>query len=473
MTPMKVLLCLVDGLGDYSHRDLDGKTPLQAARISTLDELAASGINGLMDPVSPGLACGSDTAHLALFGYDPRKWYRGRGAFEAIGAGLEMEAGDVAFKCNFAYSESPGIVTRRRVDRHFEREGPILCAMLNGVTIPGFPDITVRCQYATEHRCGVVFHSQGSALSDAIGGIDPLKDNLPLLSATPLNTSSNDPAALRTAAAVNAFAGYAARQLAAHPLSLTRQKEGKNPCNCILLRGPASPLAVPPMESNGGYLCTSRGAHCIGACRMVLGLCENLHFTREIPPGATGDMDSNLQAKAAAAIRTLKQSDGPSFIFLHVKGMDDAGHDGLLNERIRMIEAVDSMLRTIIDALEEEAKEEGEREEEVLIIVTGDHSTPTIAKDHSCEPVPICLALRGSRNHNHNHSSFHSSSASASASSLAAIYQDDVRNFDEVAASTGSLGRFPALQLLPLIDKIVSNVSSSSSSTSSTSSTLH
>ena len=87
-----------------------------------------------MDPVEPGLACGSDTAHLSLFGYDPRKYYRGRGAFESMGAGLDMAPGDIAFKCNFATVDvTSGLVLRRRADRRFEDIGPVLCAALDGM----------------------------------------------------------------------------------------------------------------------------------------------------------------------------------------------------------------------------------------------------------------------------------------------------------------------------------------------------
>ena len=103
---------------------------------------AAAGLNGLMDPVEPGLACGSDTAHLSLFGYDPRTHYRGRGAFESMGAGLAMDPGDIAFKCNFATLDpATGVVVRRRADRRFEELGPQLCAALDGLRLPSFPQV--------------------------------------------------------------------------------------------------------------------------------------------------------------------------------------------------------------------------------------------------------------------------------------------------------------------------------------------
>lgn len=94
----RVAFILIDGLGDVSLPQLNYMTPLQVANTPNLDAIASAGVNGLMDPVEAGLACGSDTAHLSLLGYDPRIYYRGRGAFESMGAGLAMSPGDIAFK---------------------------------------------------------------------------------------------------------------------------------------------------------------------------------------------------------------------------------------------------------------------------------------------------------------------------------------------------------------------------------------
>lgn len=94
----RVAFVLIDGIGDVSLPRFWYKTPLQVAKVPNLDAIASAGVNGLMDPVEVGLACGSDTAHLSLLGYDPRIYYRGRGAFESMGAGLAMSPGDIAFK---------------------------------------------------------------------------------------------------------------------------------------------------------------------------------------------------------------------------------------------------------------------------------------------------------------------------------------------------------------------------------------
>lgn len=97
----RVAFVLIDGLGDVSVPRFGYKTPLELAALPNLDAIASAGVNGLMDPVEVGLGCGSDTAHLSIMGYDPRVYYRGRGAFESMGAGLAMSPGDIAFKVSF------------------------------------------------------------------------------------------------------------------------------------------------------------------------------------------------------------------------------------------------------------------------------------------------------------------------------------------------------------------------------------
>ena len=155
MARARVVVLLIDGLGDVSVPSLGQRTPLQSARTSTLDALAAAGVNGLLDPVAPGLACGSDTAHLSLLGYDPRRCYRGRGAFESMGAGLDMDAGDVAFKCNFAVvDDATRLVTSRRADRHFEQHGRARPAQRTGKHgLAVSPHLSLRADAARAQRC--------------------------------------------------------------------------------------------------------------------------------------------------------------------------------------------------------------------------------------------------------------------------------------------------------------------------------
>ncbi|KAA8547844.1 hypothetical protein F0562_004273 [Nyssa sinensis] len=395
----RVAFVLIDGLGDVSLPRFGYKTPLQVAKIPNLDAIASSGVNGLMDPVEVGLACGSDTAHLSLLGYDPRIYYRGRGAFESMGAGLAMSPGDIAFKSNFAtLDEKTGIVTSRRADRHFEEEGPILCAALDGMKLPSFPQYEVRVRYATEHRCGVVV--KGPGLSGNISGTDPLKDNRLLLQAEALDGTDE---AKHTAAVVNELTKEISRILVSHPLNAKRAAEGKNIANVVLLRGCGIRIEVSPFEKKHGlWPCM------VAPTKIIAGLGLSLGIDILEAPGATGDYRTLLTSKATAIAKALSaplqpcpgvfvpgedehkpgRSDGYDFGFLHIKAIDDAGHDKASTFKFRGLEAVDQAIGQLARLL---WQAESTGNFQYFLCVTGDHSTPVEYGDHSFEPVPFAL----------------------------------------------------------------------------------
>ncbi|KAH7532837.1 hypothetical protein FEM48_Zijuj04G0064800 [Ziziphus jujuba var. spinosa] len=421
----RVAFVLIDGLGDVSLPKFGFKTPLQAANLPHLDAIASAGINGLMDPVEVGLACGSDTAHLSLLGYDPRVYYRGRGAFESMGAGLAMSPGDIAFKSNFAtLDEKTGIVISRRADRHFEEEGPILCAALDGMKLPSFPQYEVRVRYATEHRCGVVV--KGPKLSGNISGTDPLKDNRLLLKAEALDNTEE---ARHTAEVVNELSKEISRILVSHPLNAKRASEGKNIANVVLLRGCGirieldaetsgfdwipKALEIPNQQHNLKMVPPFLKKHGLRPCmvaptKIIAGLGLSLGIDILEAPGATGDYRTLLTSKATAIAKALSaplqsspnvfvpgedehkpgHSDGYDFGFLHIKAIDDAGHDKASIFKVKGLEAVDKAIGQLAKFLWE-AETTGNFQ--YFLCVTGDHSTPVEYGDHSFEPVPFAM----------------------------------------------------------------------------------
>ncbi|CAM0147670.1 unnamed protein product [Urochloa decumbens] len=445
----RVAFVLVDGIGDVAIPSLGGRTPLEAARAPGLDAVAAAGVAGLMDPVEPGLACGSDTAHLSLLGYDPRVYYRGRGAFESMGAGLAMAPGDIAFKSNFAtLDENAGIIVSRRADRHFEEEGPILCAALDGMKLPSFPDYEVRVRYATEHRCGVVV--KGPKLSGNISGTDPLKDNRLHLKAEPLDDSEE---AKNTAAVVNELSKEITRILVSHPINAKRAAEGKNIANVVLLRGCGIRIEVPAFETKHGL------APCMVApTKIIAGLGLSLGIDILEAPGATGDYRTLLTSKAKAIAKALSapmdtpprvfvpgedeykagRENGYDFGFLHIKAIDDAGHDKAVKLKVRGLEAVDRAigfepvpfaicrLRDYVGAIGEDT---------VLDTPLDDFLLPSVKSGEDL------LDNIGSTEHK--------------PSQLKAFSGDSVCEFNEIAAARGCLGRFPGSEMMGIIKKFI------------------
>lgn len=478
----RIALVLIDGLGDVSLPRFGYKTPLQVAKVPNLDAIASAGVNGLMDPVEVGLACGSDTAHLSLLGYDPRVYYRGRGAFESMGAGLAMSPGDIAFKSNFAtLDEKTGIVTSRRADRHFEEEGPILCAALDGMKLPSFPEYEVRVRYATEHRCGVVV--KGPKLSGNISGTDPLKDNRLLLQAKPLDDTDE---AKHTAAVVNELSKEISRLLVSHPVNEKRVAEGKNVANVVLLRGCGIRIEVPPFEEKHGL------RPCMVApTKIIAGLGLSLGIDILEAPGATGDYRTLLTSKSTAIARALSaplnscpnvfvpgedehkpgQPDGYDFGFLHIKAIDDAGHDKASVFKVKGLEAVDKAIGQLAKLL---WQAESTGRFEYSICVTGDHSTPVEYGDHSFEPVPFTLCRLkdfvgaiggGSKLMKISLDPFPLPTVKAGEDltgeclsedqktrvSVQAFSRDSVAELNEIAAARGCLGRFPGSEMMGII----------------------
>ncbi|CAA7045112.1 unnamed protein product [Microthlaspi erraticum] len=478
----RVAFVLIDGLGDVSIPKLGNKTPLQAANIPNLDAIASAGINGLMDPVEVGLGCGSDTAHLSLMGYDPRVYYRGRGAFESMGAGLAMSPGDIAFKSNFAtLDEKSGIVVSRRADRHFEEEGPILCAALDGMKLPSFPEYEVRVRYATEHRCGVVV--KGPRLSGNISGTDPLKDNRLLLEAKPLDESEE---AKHTAKVVNELSKEISRILVSHPVNAKRLAQGKNIANLVLLRGCGIRIEVPPFqEKHGLWPCM------VAPTKIIAGLGMSLGIDILEAPGATGDYRTLLTSKAVAIANALSaplnptpnvfvpgedghkpgRSDGYDFGFLHIKAIDDAGHDKATMFKVKGLEAVDKAIRQLAKLL---WIAESSTNYQYFLCVTGDHSTPVEYGDHSFEPVPFTMCrLREFVSAVGGESALLETSLDpfplptvvesgedvtddgGRKKAPAAIGGDSVAELNEIAAARGCLGRFHGGEMMGVITKFL------------------
>ncbi|PPD73154.1 hypothetical protein GOBAR_DD29928 [Gossypium barbadense] len=467
----RVAFVLIDGLGDVSIPKFGCKTPLQAANVPNLDAIA--GVNGLMDPVEVGLGCGSDTAHLSLLGYDPRVYYRGRGAFESMGAGLAMSPGDIAFKSNFAtLDEKTGIVTSRRADRHFEEEGPILCGALDRMKLPSFPEYEVRVRYATEHRCGVVV--KGPRLSGNISGTDPLKDNRLLLEAKALDDTDE---ARHTAAVVNKLSREISRILVSHPLNAKRLAEGKNIANIVLLRGCGIRIEVPPFQKKHDlWPCM------VAPTKIIAGLGLSLDINILEAPGATGDYRTLLTSKATAIAKALSaplqtcpnvfvpgedehkpgRSDGYDFGFLHIKAIDDAGHDKATVFKVKGLEAVDQAIGQLAKLMWQ-AESTGNFQYFICVSFepvpfaicrlkdfVGAIGGESVILETSLDPFPLPtvkvgedlnedIALGKGRN----------------CKQVESLSGDSVFEFNEIAAARGALGRFPGGEVMGIIKRFL------------------
>ncbi|MDO8339233.1 MAG: 2,3-bisphosphoglycerate-independent phosphoglycerate mutase [Candidatus Burarchaeum sp.] len=390
----KAIFIICDGLGDLP---MNGRTPLSAARKPNFDALAKGGQCGLLHTIGVGITPGSDTAHLALFGYDPCEYYNGRGTFEALGAGMAMKHGDVAFRANFSTVDASHRILDRRAGRL--KDATPLEAALRAIKLP---DCTLDFRSTVEHR-GVLVLS-GPGLSSNISDTDPHETGRQILRCEPLDKT---PEAAHTALLVNEFTRRALSVLKRHPFNLKLEKAHAKPANALLLRGPGSYVKVEGIEKKYGLK-----AACIAGGALYKGVARYVGIAVPFVKGATGRADTDLHAKAKAALAALPSRD---IVFIHVKATDSFGHDGDFAGKRSMIERIDGMVGQLRKAAPD-----------AYIILTGDHTTSVVLKHHSFEPVPILLNGPNVRT-------------------------DTVQRFDEMNCAAGSLGHLTGLELFRIV----------------------
>ena len=408
---MNVLFVVCDGMADRPVRELGRRTPLQAARTPVMDRVAELGITGLVDPVAPGVPPGSDVANMALLGYDPYEHYSGRGAFEALGAGLELGPGDVAFRCNFATVDERGVVLDRRAGRISTEHARVLAEALKEEAEELGAELGVEIAFVStvQHRGVLVLRGEG--LSRAISDTDPGEVGRPLRRCEPLEST---PQARRTAELVNAISERFREVLARHPLN----ERLKAPANAILLRGAGTlPHAKTLRELYG-----IRGA-CISAVALIRGVARMAGLELLDVPGATGSYDTDLDAKFSHALRALEG--GADLVFLHIKATDIASHDHAVEEKVGFIERIDGALGRAMELLD--------LEDETYLLITADHTTSLRTGKHEGDPVP--LALAGPE-----------------------VRRDEVRAFDEVSCARGGLCRLRGVDVMPVLMNLLGRV---------------
>lgn len=347
-TNAKLVLVVLDGLGDIATGGPESSTPLEAAITPNLDAVTQNAAQGRMIPVAPGITPGSGPGHLGLFGYDPLEFQVGRGVIEALGLGLELKSGDVCARANFCTLNAKGIVTDRRAGRIATEVCEELCAILSK-KIKKIGDTEVIIKAGKEHRFVVIFRGKG--LEGPLTDSDPNREGLTIATVKPTNAKS----AKQKKAAKLVASFYAA----ALPLIAK-----KKPANGFLLRGIAHQPAIPLFEDRYGLR-----AAAIAVYPMYKGLAQLVGMKKIEGP----------QTIAEQFERYLAEYDRYDYFFIHYKYTDKAGEDGDFDAKRKAIEDFDAALPILL-----------QKRPDVLAI-TGDHSTPVAVKGHSWHPQPVLL----------------------------------------------------------------------------------
>ena len=367
----------MDGLGGLPI-GTEGFTELEKANTPNLDDLASHGICGLHLPVGPGITPGSGPSHLALFGYDPLRYQVGRGVLSALGIEFDLEKTDVAARGNFCTLDEEGRVSDRRAGRISTEKNQELCTLLREIELPG---VDLFIETVKEYRILLVLRGEG--LGADLVDTDPQE-----VGAKPIEPQALNPKSKKTAELTKQFLDQAREILADH-----------HPANMLLLRG----FAKKPDWSSFEDIFGLRSA-AIAGYPMYRGVAKLVGM--EV-------LEAVDNVKREFQIMRERWQDF-DFFYLHVKRIDSAGEDGDFERKCRLIEEVDEQIPALMELNPD------------VLIVTGDHSTPSQLRYHSWHPVPVILWSKHCRT-------------------------DEVKHFGERACMVGGLGsRLPAIDLMPL-----------------------
>lgn len=373
----KLVLLVLDGLGGLPLVP-GGPTELETASTPNLDRLAAEGQAGLSQPIGLGITPGSGPGHLALFGYDPVASNIGRGALSALGLGLRLDAGDLGVRLNFCTLDDRGIVVDRRAGRIDTSLNQALVSRLNEIEVPG-----VELEFTTESQHRAVLIIRGAYLSPAVEETDPQTVGVPPVEPEPLTaTAQHTSAVLR-------LVGEAVRNCIG----------SESPANFVLMRGYAGLPELKSLKSLYGLR-----AVCLATYPMYKGLARVAGMA--VVDGLKS-VDEQMAALASAW-------DDYDYFFVHHKAPDARGEDGDFDAKSAAIEEMDRRLPALRDL--------GPN----VLVVTGDHSTPSRLRQHSWHPVP-CLIWGED------------------------VLPDTVESFGERSCGQGALGVFPAQSIMALM----------------------
>ena len=366
---MRCILIVGDGMADQPLQELGFKTPLEFVNPVFMNRLVCKGALGLLDPIAPGVVPDSDTANLAFLGYDPRFVCEGRGPFEAVGAGLQVKEGDLAFRCNFVTADENLCLVDERAGR-IGVEAKVLGEVVGQIRLKVHSDVEIYFRHIRGFKAALVL--RGDGLSANVSKVLPIKGSS-IASVLPLDGSFE---AKRTADVLNEFVRLTNQVLDGHPVNVNRVMVNRKPANAVL---PWSGGWRPDMVSF--QVKYGLRASCVAGVSLIKGI--GLLSGMDVPDvlGATGEWDTDVFAKADAVLDAV--NGGKDFVYVHVEAADEASHDGDVEGKILVIKKIDALLGRILNGVDLS---------DTVIVLMPDHVTSCLTKGHTCDAVPVCFA---------------------------------------------------------------------------------
>ncbi len=347
-TSAKLVLLVLDGLGDLATRETGYLTPLEAASTPNLDDLTQDSAQGRLNPIAPGLTPASGPGQLALLGYDPIEHPISRGVSDALGLGLELKVGDVVARANFCTLDASGNVSDRRAGRIETPSCERLCAIVSA-KVNRIDDVDVLIRAGKGHRFVVVF--RGANIAGPLTDSDPHREGQPACE-------------IRAVDEKNEGAAKAARIVSQFVKEASAALEGEESANGVLLRGISSSPDLPSFQQRFSLLATSLAIH-----PLYQGLAQLVGMNQE----------ENLKGLDDQFDRYLEVYERFDYFFIHYRYTDVYGIEGNFDAKKKAIEVLDEALPRLM------------RKRPDVLAITGDHSSPCIVQGHSWHPQPVLL----------------------------------------------------------------------------------
>ena len=361
---MKYIVILGDGMADEPIAALGGKTPLACAATPVMDELASKGEMGMVQNVPAGMAPGSDVANLSVLGYDPAANYSGRSPLEALSVGVPMEPTDVVFRCNIVTVTEEEPYAEKTILDHSSGEISTADAdILMDSIREAFNNEEFSFYTGTSYRHITIWKNGVRAQ------LEPPHDHLTKVIGPYLPAEQKLRDMMEKSFPI----------LNDHPLNVARAAAGKNKANSLWFWGAGTKPSLQNFEEKTGL----KGAM-VSAVDLLKGIAVGASMKVCQVEGATGSIDTNFEGKAQAAIDALLK-DGCDFVYVHVEAPDEMGHQGLVEEKVKSIEYLDSRLIALVKKAMEDAGED------FRMLFLPDHPTPIRIRTHCGDPVPYVL----------------------------------------------------------------------------------
>lgn len=362
---MKYVVVLGDGMADWPIGEIGDKTPLEHANTPVMDMLSKKSEIGLADNIPEGMKPGSDTANLAVLGYNPKKYYTGRSPLEALSIGVDMEDTDIAIRCN--------IVTVSDDDKPYEEKN-IIDHSSGEITTGEAAELIKAVQNELQdeiyqYYVGTSYRHLTIWKNGRVEELTPPHDILGKVIGEYLPSDEK----------LKEFMKKSYDILNNHPINVARAEKGLNKANSIWFWGAGTKPCLDSFEEKYGI----KGAM-ISAVDLLKGIAVGTGMTNICVEGADGTLETNYEGKAVAAVKAVTE-DGFDFAYIHVEAPDEMGHQGSLSNKIKAIEYLDER---IIKPVYEELTKQGV---EFRMLVLPDHPTPIAVRTHTGEPVPYML----------------------------------------------------------------------------------